>query len=154
MVPSLSNSLALGRRVCTAPSPVTLFSQNFHFNPFPILLCPVTVIKVSWVEVHKLNVCHLWEKFGDCLYSPFKIVVKMCYWFRKACPPCFLPVDMVMISNVNDTKMEVQMFDIEANYRNETKTFWCVPKKESRTFLFNPKTLNQNQKVLMYTRIF
>ncbi len=66
--------------------------------------------------------------------------------------------------------------DIEANYRNETKTFWCVPKKEVehfylvqklwifmcsrtfkieiRTFLCSLEHLNQNQNMLMCSRIF
>ncbi len=31
-------------------------------------------------------------------------------------------------------KRKYKRSDIEANYRNETKTFWCVPKKEVERF--------------------
>jgi hypothetical protein len=31
-------------------------------------------------------------------------------------------------------KRKYKRSDIEANYRNETKTFWCVPKKENERF--------------------
>ncbi len=77
-------------------------------------------------------------------------------------------------------KWKQKRSDIGDNYRNETKTFWCVPKKEverfylvqklwiefitflmcSRTFkieigtfLLSLKTLNRNQNVLICSRI-
>ena len=88
----------------------------------------------------------------------------------------FFPVVMSTIP-----KLKHKRSDIEANYRNETKTFWCVPKKEVEhfyfvqklwikiitflcapepnkieigTFLYSLEHLNQNQNILMCSRIF
>ncbi len=36
-------------------------------------------------------------------------------------------------------KRKYKCSDIEANYRNETKTFWCVPKKEVERFFLVQK---------------
>ncbi len=40
-------------------------------------------------------------------------------------------------------KRKYKRSDIEANYRNEIKTFWCVPKKEIERFYLVQKLGNE-----------
>ncbi len=40
-------------------------------------------------------------------------------------------------------KRKYKRSDIEANYRNETKTFWCVPEKEVERFYLVQKLENE-----------
>jgi hypothetical protein len=40
-------------------------------------------------------------------------------------------------------KRKYKRSDIEANYQNETKTFWCVPKKEVERFYLVQKLGNE-----------
>ncbi len=51
-------------------------------------------------------------------------------------------------------KRKYKRSDIEANYRNKTKTFWCVPKKEVERFYLVQKPGNRNNNVFMCTRTF
>jgi hypothetical protein len=58
------------------------------------------------------------------------------------------PVRLVM-STI--PKRKYKRSDIEANYQNETKTFWCVPKNEVERFYLVQK---RNNNVFMCTRTF
>ncbi len=60
-----------------------------------------------------------------------------------------------MCSKIFKTKAE--LFHLIKKFWNKTKTFWFVPeflKNKSRTFPFNLKILEQNQNVLICSRIF
>ncbi len=48
---------------------------------------------------------------------------------------------VVVMSTI--TKRKYKRSDIEAYYRNETKTFWCVPKKEVERFYLVQKLGNE-----------
>ncbi len=43
-----------------------------------------------------------------------------------------LPPSPLVMSTI--PKRKYKRSDIEANYRNKTETFWCVPKKEVERF--------------------
>ena len=82
-------------------------------------------------------------KYHAAIALKKKLPVHKNYKNKVSCPGIYISHHEFGIVMSTIPKRKYKRSDIEANYRNETKTFWCVPKKEVERFYWVQKLGNE-----------
>ncbi len=113
---------------------------NTAYTLTPISGPPSSFRQLTHAQSHRLEICA----------SFFRKIKPL----SSALPLIRVDTLILIPSNVNDTKTEVQTFRYRSKLSERNQNVLMCSKKGSRTFLFSPKTLNQNHNVLMCAGTF